>query len=52
LQAAAAVMVAAVLFKQRIELYIFGFVYSQESDIVPVNQSPEPQHGPQPASYP
>ena len=29
-------MVAAVLFKQHIELYIFGFVYLQELDIVPV----------------
>ena len=45
MQAAAAVMVAAVLFKQHIELYILGFVYLQESDIVPVYQSPEPQHG-------
>ena len=36
MQAAAAVMVAAVLFKQHIELYIFGFVYLQELDIVPV----------------
>ena len=52
MQAAAAVMVAAVLFKQRIELYIFEFVYLLESDIVPVYLLSEPQHGPQPASYP